>query len=70
MYKMQKVLQLKAIYNLEVSKFMYKYNTSQLPATFSNYLNLLQMFIHITQDRLKLDNLLYQKHAQTQVLKW
>ena len=70
MYKMEKVLQLKAIYNLEVSKFMYKYNTSQLPVTFSNYLNLLQMFIHITQDRLKLDNLLYQKYAQTQVLKW
>ena len=30
-YKMQKILQLKALYNLEVSKFMYKYNTSQLP---------------------------------------
>jgi len=32
-------------------------------------LNSLQMFIHITQDRSKLDNLLYQKHVQTQVLK-
>jgi len=28
------------------------------------------MFIHITQDRLKLDNLLHQKHVQTQVLKY
>jgi len=27
------------------------------------------MFIHVTQDRLKLDNLLYQKHVQSQVLK-
>ena len=26
-YKMQKILQLKDIYNLEVSKFMYKYTT-------------------------------------------
>ena len=34
------------------------------------FLNLLQMFINITQDRLKLNNLLYQKHVQTQVLKW
>jgi len=29
----------------------------------------LLMFIHITQDKSKLDNLLYQKHVQTQVLK-
>jgi len=36
-YKMQKNLQLKDIYNLEVSKFMYKYTTSQLPAKFNNY---------------------------------
>jgi len=36
-YKMQKILQLKDIYNLEVSKFMYKYTNSQLPATFNNY---------------------------------
>ena len=34
---MQKILQLKDIYNLEVSKFMYKYSTSQLPARFNNY---------------------------------
>jgi len=65
---MQKILQLKDIYNLEVSKFMYKYTTSQLPATFNNCS--LQMFIHITQDKSKLDNLLYQKHVQTQVLQW
>jgi len=40
-YKMQKLLQLKDIYNLEVSKFMYKYTTSQLPATFNNYFKLI-----------------------------
>ena len=39
-YKMQKILQLKDIYNLKVSKFMYKYTTSQLPATFNNYFKL------------------------------
>ena len=38
---MQKILQLKDIYNLEVSKFMYKYSTSQLPATFNNYFKLI-----------------------------
>jgi len=36
-YKTQKILQLKDIYNLEVSKFMYKYTNSQLPTTFKNY---------------------------------
>jgi len=40
-YKLQKILQLKDIYNLEVSKFMYKYTNSQLPATFNNYFNLI-----------------------------
>jgi len=40
-YKMQKILQLKDIYNLEVSKFIYKYTTSQLPATFNNYFKLI-----------------------------
>ena len=40
-YKMQKILQLKDIYNLEVSKFMYKCTTSQLPATFNNYFKLI-----------------------------
>jgi len=38
---MQKILQLKDIYNLEVSKFMYKYTTSQLPATLNNYFKLI-----------------------------
>jgi len=38
---MQKILQLKDIYNLEVSKFMYKYTTSQLPAKFNNYFKLI-----------------------------
>jgi len=67
-YKMQKILQLKDLYNLEVSKFMYKYTTSQSPARLTIILNSLQMFIHITQDKSKLDNLLYQKHVQSQVL--
>jgi len=44
-YKMQNILQLKDLYNLEMSKFMYKYTTSRLPATFNNILNSLQMFI-------------------------
>jgi len=35
-YKTQKILQLKDIYTLEVSKVMYKYTNSQLPATFIN----------------------------------
>ena len=39
--KMQKILQLKDIYNLEVSKFIYKYTTSQLPATFNIYFKLI-----------------------------
>jgi len=34
--KCKKNLQLKDIYNLEVSKFMYKYTNSKLPATFNN----------------------------------
>jgi len=40
-YIMQKITQLKDIYNLEVSKFMHKYSTSQLPATFNNYFKLI-----------------------------
>jgi len=40
-YKMQKIIQLKDIYNLEVRKFMYKYTTSQLPVTFNNYFKLI-----------------------------
>ena len=38
---MQKIFQLKDIYNLEVSKFMHKYATSQLAATFNNYFKLI-----------------------------
>ena len=38
---MQKILQIKDIYNVEVSKCMYKYTTSQLPATFNNYFKLI-----------------------------
>jgi len=40
-YKMQKILELKDISNLEVSKLMYKYTTSQLPAAFNNYFKLI-----------------------------
>jgi len=36
-YKTQKILQLKDIYNPEVSKFVYNYTNSQVPATFNNY---------------------------------
>ena len=36
-YETQTSLQLNALCNLEVSKFMYKYDHSQLPATFINY---------------------------------
>jgi len=36
-YKTQKVRRLKDIYSLEVSKFIYKYNNLELPATFNNY---------------------------------
>ena len=38
---MQNILQLKDLYNLEMSKFMYKYTTSQLPAPFDNYFQLI-----------------------------
>jgi len=38
---MQKNLQLKDIYNLEVSIFMYKYTNSQLQATFKDYFKLI-----------------------------
>ena len=41
---MQKIIQLKDIYNLEVSKFMYKYTISHLPATFNNYFKLIKDF--------------------------
>jgi len=69
-YKTQKILQLKDIYNLEVSKFMCKYTNSQLLATFNNYFKLItDEFIRIMQDKPKLGNLLYQKHVQTQVRK-
>jgi len=62
-------MQLKDTYNLEVSKFMYKYTTLQLPATFNNYFKLItDVHSYNTRQVLKLDNLLYQKHVQTQVL--
>jgi len=40
-HKMQKIIQLKDIYNLEVSKFMHKSTTSQLPATFNDHFKLI-----------------------------
>ena len=40
-YVTQKILQLKDIYNLEVSKFMYKFANSQLPVTFNKYSKLI-----------------------------
>jgi len=45
-------------FSLEVSKFMYKYNTSK-PAIFDNYFNLITDFIHVIRDKLNLGNLLY-----------
>ena len=68
-YKMKKIIQLKEIYNLEVSKFMNKYTTSQLVATFNNYFKLITDVHSYDTRQIKLDNLLYQKHIQTQVLK-
>jgi len=35
--KMQKILQHQGTYNPQVSKFMYKYTKSHLPAKFNNY---------------------------------
>jgi len=62
-YKTLKIFQLKDIYNLEVSKTL----SYLLRLTF--VLNSSQMFNRTIQDKLKLDNLLYQKQVQTQVLK-
>ena len=45
---------------------MYKYTTSQLPAMFNNYFKLITDG-HSYNTRL--DNFLYQKRVQTQVLK-
>jgi len=49
---------------------MHKYTNSQLTSTFKIILNSLQVFIRIIRDKSKLDNLLYQTHVQTQMLKW
>ena len=66
--KMQKILQLKDIYNLEVSKFMYKYTTSQSPATFNNYFKLITDVHSYNTRQVKTLQLPYQKHVQTHVL--
>ena len=50
---MQKILQLKDIYNLEVSKFMYKYTTFQLPATFNNYFKIITIVISYNTRQIK-----------------
>jgi len=67
-YKMQKILQLKDLYNLEVSKFMYKYATSQLPATFNSYFKLITDVHSYNTRQVKTLQLPYQKHVQTHVL--
>jgi len=53
-YKTQKILQLKDIYNLEVNKCMYKYSILSLSylLRLTIVLNSFQMFIHIIQDKL------------------
>jgi len=65
---MQKILQLKDLYNLEVSKFMYKYATSQLPATFNSYFKLITDVRSYNTRQVKTLQLPYQKHVQTHVL--
>jgi len=64
-YKTQKILQLKD----RVSKFMYKYTNSQLPATFTNYFKLITDIHPFNTRKTKTGNLLYQKHVQIQVRK-
>jgi len=68
-YRTQKIFQLKDRYNLEASKFKYKYINSQLPARFDNYFKLITDVHSYIQNKLKPDNLLYQTHVQTQALK-
>jgi len=68
-HKTQKILQLKDIYHLEASKFMYKYTNSQLPAIFNNDFKLITDVRSYIRDKPKFGNLLYQKHDQTQVRK-
>jgi len=43
-YRTQEILYLKDIYNLEVSKIMYKYTNSQLPPALNNFFNLITNF--------------------------
>jgi len=66
-HKTQKILQLKYIYHLEASKFMYKYTNSQLPAIFDNDFKLITDVRSYIRGKPKFGNLLYQKHDQTQV---
>jgi len=56
----------KDIYNLEVSKFMYKYTYSyRLHLTITLYS--VQICFGVIRDKPKFDDLLYQKYVQTQV---
>ena len=51
-------------------KFVYKFNKYQLPATFNN-LSKLSTDVHsYNTKQTKIRNLHYQKHVQTQVLKY
>jgi len=52
-YEMQKIIQLKDIYNLAVSKSMHKYTTSQLPATSNNYFKLITDVISYNTRQIK-----------------
>ena len=69
---MQKILQLKDIYSTNL-KWANSCTNILLLLSYhlrlTIILNSLLMFIYITQDKSKLDNLLYQKHVQSQVLK-
>jgi len=65
---MQKILHPKDMHSLEVSKFMYNYSNSQLPATFNNYVKLITDVHPYNTRQTKTRQLLYQKHVQTQAL--
>jgi len=52
-YKTQNILQLKDIYNLEVSKSMYKYTKSQPLATFNDYFKIITDVLRYTTRQVK-----------------
>jgi len=57
-YKMQKIIQLKDLYKLELSKLMYKYTNSQVPATTNNYFKLITNVHRYDTRQINLYNLL------------